>query len=224
MNMMLKSMRQAGGQDDARRLNDLLALARELRMPAVASGDVHMHARGRRALQDTMTAIHVALGGKMDDGAGLVLGEQAVDELAVADVALHEDVPRVALEGGEVFQVARVGEGVEVHHRLVAHAQPVEDKVCTDKAGAAGNENHRKSLGKLIMARAARPPEAASRAGKWGIMTLQATPGQAGRALKDIGRQFGRGDQTPAISCRYKRRSGFSSAIRCFGAREAGRA
>ncbi len=45
------------GQDDSRRLNDLLTLARELGIPAVASGDVHMHARGRRALQDTMTAI-----------------------------------------------------------------------------------------------------------------------------------------------------------------------
>lgn len=45
------------GQDDTRRLNALLALARELQIPAVASGDVHMHARGRRALQDTMTAI-----------------------------------------------------------------------------------------------------------------------------------------------------------------------
>lgn len=44
-------------QDDTRRLNDLLALARELRIAPVASGDVHMHARGRRALQDTMTAI-----------------------------------------------------------------------------------------------------------------------------------------------------------------------
>ncbi|PQP04383.1 error-prone DNA polymerase [Pseudomonas frederiksbergensis] len=45
------------GQDDPRRLAALLTLARELRIPAVASGDVHMHARGRRALQDTMTAI-----------------------------------------------------------------------------------------------------------------------------------------------------------------------
>ena len=45
------------GQDDSRRLNELLMLARELRIPALASGDVHMHARGRRALQDTMTAI-----------------------------------------------------------------------------------------------------------------------------------------------------------------------
>jgi error-prone DNA polymerase len=45
------------GQDDTRRLEALLTLARELRIPAVASGDVHMHTRGRRALQDTMTAI-----------------------------------------------------------------------------------------------------------------------------------------------------------------------
>ena len=45
------------GQDDTRRLNDLLTLARALQITAVASGDVHMHARGRRALQDTMTAI-----------------------------------------------------------------------------------------------------------------------------------------------------------------------
>ncbi|WP_259155113.1 error-prone DNA polymerase [Pseudomonas sp. JAI111] len=45
------------GQDDRGRLDALLTLARELRIPAVASGDVHMHTRGRRALQDTMTAI-----------------------------------------------------------------------------------------------------------------------------------------------------------------------
>ncbi|MFA0918448.1 Error-prone DNA polymerase [Pseudomonas coronafaciens pv. garcae] len=45
------------GPDDDQRLADLLALAQALGIPAVASGDVHMHARGRRALQDTMTAI-----------------------------------------------------------------------------------------------------------------------------------------------------------------------
>jgi error-prone DNA polymerase len=45
------------GPDDQKRLGQLLALARQVRIAAVASGDVHMHARGRRALQDTMTAI-----------------------------------------------------------------------------------------------------------------------------------------------------------------------
>ncbi len=45
------------GPDDAARLRALQGLAVELDIPAVASGDVHMHVRGRRALQDTMTAI-----------------------------------------------------------------------------------------------------------------------------------------------------------------------
>ena len=45
------------GPDDAGRLAELRALAEQTGIPAVACGDVHMHARGRRALQDCMTAI-----------------------------------------------------------------------------------------------------------------------------------------------------------------------
>ncbi|OCX15285.1 error-prone DNA polymerase [Ectopseudomonas hydrolytica] len=45
------------GPDDAARLRRLLDLAGALDLPPVACGDVHMHARGRRALQDCMTAI-----------------------------------------------------------------------------------------------------------------------------------------------------------------------
>src|SRR5690606_39833658 len=44
------------GPDDAQRLEQLLGLARQLEIPAVASGDVHMHARGRPALQATLAA------------------------------------------------------------------------------------------------------------------------------------------------------------------------
>ncbi|MBU6248519.1 MAG: error-prone DNA polymerase [Xanthomonadaceae bacterium] len=47
------------GPDDAGRLRRLAALAGTLEMPLVASGDVHMHVRGRRALQDTLTAIRL---------------------------------------------------------------------------------------------------------------------------------------------------------------------
>ena len=45
------------GPDDAARLTRLQALGQSLQLPLVAAGDVHMHARGRRALQDVMTAI-----------------------------------------------------------------------------------------------------------------------------------------------------------------------
>ncbi len=43
--------------DDAARLAELAALARALDIRLVACGDVHMHVRARRALQDTLTAI-----------------------------------------------------------------------------------------------------------------------------------------------------------------------
>ena len=47
------------GPDDHHRLHTQRALAAELGIPLVASGDVHMHGRRRRALQDTLTAIRL---------------------------------------------------------------------------------------------------------------------------------------------------------------------
>ncbi|KGM56319.1 DNA polymerase [Lysobacter daejeonensis GH1-9] len=45
------------GPNDATRLQQLLDLAKRCGLPPVATGDVHMHVRRRRALQDTLTAI-----------------------------------------------------------------------------------------------------------------------------------------------------------------------
>lgn len=45
------------GPDDAQKLAILQELGHRLQIPLVATGDVHMHSRGRRALQDTITAI-----------------------------------------------------------------------------------------------------------------------------------------------------------------------
>jgi len=44
---------------DRARLNSLQVLARATGLPLVAAGGVHMHARARRALQDTLTAIRL---------------------------------------------------------------------------------------------------------------------------------------------------------------------
>jgi error-prone DNA polymerase len=48
----------ATGQDRAR-LTSLERLGAELHVPCVAAGDVHMHVRSRRVLQDTLTAIRL---------------------------------------------------------------------------------------------------------------------------------------------------------------------
>jgi error-prone DNA polymerase len=45
------------GPDDGARLAQLCSLAERCGLPAVAAGDVHMHARSRRALQDVLTAV-----------------------------------------------------------------------------------------------------------------------------------------------------------------------
>jgi error-prone DNA polymerase len=47
------------GGGDAAHLADLRELGARHELPLVASGDVHMHARGRRALHDALTAIRV---------------------------------------------------------------------------------------------------------------------------------------------------------------------
>jgi error-prone DNA polymerase len=46
---------------DTRRLQLLEALGKKLKLPCVAAGDVHMHRRSRRALQDVLTAIRLGL-------------------------------------------------------------------------------------------------------------------------------------------------------------------
>ena len=48
-----------GEARDREHLADLLALGRRFGLPCVACGDVHMHVRSRRALQDTLTAIRL---------------------------------------------------------------------------------------------------------------------------------------------------------------------
>jgi error-prone DNA polymerase len=45
--------------DDAARCADLAEIASTIGLPLVAAGDVHMHGRDRRALQDTLTAIRL---------------------------------------------------------------------------------------------------------------------------------------------------------------------
>ena len=47
------------GPDDRARLEGLRALARTAGLPLVAAGDVHMHVRSRRRLQDVLTAVRL---------------------------------------------------------------------------------------------------------------------------------------------------------------------
>jgi hypothetical protein len=87
-------------------------------------------------------AVHMAFSGEIDDRAGFVLGQQRVEHGAVTDIGLYKDVIGVAVQAGKGFQVACIGEFVDVDNRLTRLGQPVEYEVAADEAGAACDENH----------------------------------------------------------------------------------
>ncbi len=85
----------------------------------------------------------MTFGCEVHDGARPVLGQQAVDPRAVADVAVDEGVARVAVKACEVLVVAGVDYRVQGDDGLCAgigRGQPVENEVVADEAGAAGEE------------------------------------------------------------------------------------
>jgi error-prone DNA polymerase len=68
------------------RLDALREVGRRLRLPLVASGDVHMHRRARRVLQDTLTAIRE---GVTVDQAGFLLYSNGERHLRSLEVLQH---------------------------------------------------------------------------------------------------------------------------------------
>ena len=92
--------------------------------------------KGERVLDG---AVHMALGGQMDDSVYAVFPEDAADRLEVADVGTHELVVRGLLDVLEVRQVARVGQLVQVHYavlRVLVHEEA--HHMAPDEASAAG--------------------------------------------------------------------------------------
>ncbi len=85
-------------------------------------------------------AVHMTFGSKVDHSAGLVLGQQTADQGGITDVALHQLVTRIALQGGQSFGVAGIGELVQVDDGFVTGRQPVEHEVGANKTSAAGHK------------------------------------------------------------------------------------
>ena len=94
--------------------------------------------KGRRAMD---RAINMAFGGEMDQCPWTMRVQQLADQRPVANIAVHELVPRITVQAAQRIQVAGIGELVKIDHQLVALCQPVEHKVPTDKSGTARNQN-----------------------------------------------------------------------------------
>ena len=71
-----------------------------------------------------------------------VLGKQPLNQDGILDVAFDESVVGIRLDIAEVFEVASVGQGIEVDHlRIGSVGQQLADHVRTDESGTAGYED-----------------------------------------------------------------------------------
>jgi len=84
-------------------------------------------------------AIYVAFGGQVHDGVWLVLGQYAIYFAAAADVYLLEGVAFAIAHFRQAFEVAGVGEFVQVDHFVLGVLDDVADDGGAYEAGAAGD-------------------------------------------------------------------------------------
>ncbi len=62
----------------------------------------------------------MGFGGEVDDGVDLLVFEELLDQCSVIDAAVDEAVVAVIFQTGEVLQVARVGQCIEIDQAVVA--------------------------------------------------------------------------------------------------------
>ena len=89
---------------------------------------------------------HVETGVELGyDEAGYKRGQELVREisfeLAIADVAMCEDVTIVALQPLQRIQIAGIGQLVEIDDRFLLQCKPVEHEIPANETGAARNQN-----------------------------------------------------------------------------------
>jgi hypothetical protein len=82
----------------------------------------------------------MALSGQMNNRAGAVALQQSVNQIRIADVPLHKDLPGFSGKTLQVFEIARIGELVQVDNRACREVKPVQHEVGSDETRTAGNE------------------------------------------------------------------------------------
>ena len=86
-------------------------------------------------------AVNVALGSKVDDVIRVIFGDQVSDKSLIADIALNKDMAGIVLDIFQVFQVAGIGQLIQVDQAdILVFFQHIVDKVGANKTGTAGNK------------------------------------------------------------------------------------
>ncbi len=86
-------------------------------------------------------AVHMALGGEVDDDVEVMVGHDPLYQQGIIDVALYEAETTVLFQPFQIMTVAGVGEGVQGDERGAGMLlQPVVAEVGADEAGGSGHQ------------------------------------------------------------------------------------
>jgi len=82
----------------------------------------------------------MGFGGQMHHRAWFMVGEYPRERGRIADIRLFKDVARLIARRAQRFQIAGIGELVDVDHGLVSLGNILANHCRSDKAGAACND------------------------------------------------------------------------------------
>ncbi len=85
--------------------------------------------------------VDMAFRGKINDRAWPMSRQELRHQIAVPNVALHENVPRVGLHVAKRFEIARIRQSVEVDDGRVLFGDPLPNKLTADESGSTGDQD-----------------------------------------------------------------------------------
>src|SRR2546422_715566 len=73
-------------------------------------------------------AVHMRLGGKVDDRLDTMLPRDAVHEGPIADISVDKGVARMPLDVSQVFKIAGIAERIEIDHIRISPPEEETDE------------------------------------------------------------------------------------------------
>ncbi len=87
-------------------------------------------------------AVDVAFRSKMDHSLEVIFFKKSLQKICVEDIAFFKNVVGQVLDIAQVFEVAGVSQGIQVHDPVIGMVmQKMADHMRTDKTGATGDED-----------------------------------------------------------------------------------
>ena len=88
----------------------------------------------------------MTFGRKIHDGTWLVLCQQLSQHFIVTNICLHKDMSRIRTQTSQIFQIAGVGQFINIDNGLIHIGKPLQYKIRTNKTCTASDKNHKTAL------------------------------------------------------------------------------